>query len=496
MFLIKFLYKFYMVISLEHSAFLRLYEETKDKLFMKESGKYALDTEVINEYIRNSCDENIKELLTFVFDNIIYIDFNTFLDKFVGVLNNINVAHRVDYNFDSNKIIDVVILIPGFNIMKSTMWLSLIIYHFLPENMRLIEICKNVVDFYDYMTDMGEEDSHTIALIADDCAYSGSQLSTIIIPDNVCTFKLVNKVYPIVPYISYAAQQKFYDQYSLVCEKYVGRCKRKIPKYLIFSNSITYIDNIFAIAAKKNFNIFEKDIFYMTKEDHAKKIKYNSKKVIINTFIRDILVMSYSGLMIYFDHKIADQLSTIQYFLNYSTILNNVYIAKLDLNDSTYLFSKLVALENKNIVFDRGYNIAEFYNEIPIENFKFYKCDASGSKKYYEIIKSCTGKQYLSNPTYANSEDYDLNDMPVYICPKTFYKCPGFYSHGDKSLKELTIQSLTEYGYYLIKLRKMQEKESEVDINKSSDVPIVDGYETKYLNAKKQYIISKNSLKK
>jgi hypothetical protein len=472
-----------MVISLEHSAFLKIYEKTKDKLLMEESGKYEIDTEVINEYIRNSCSENIKEILTFVFDNIIYVNFNTFLNKFIGVLNNVNEVHRASNNFDSAKIINVVILIPGFNIMKSTMWLSLIIYHFLPKNMKLIEICKNVVDFYDYLIDTDEEDNSIIALIADDCAYSGSQLSTIIIPDNICTFKLVNKVYPIVPYISYIAQQKFYDQYSLICNKYVNRCERKIPKYLILSNSITYIDNIFAIAAKKNFNIFEKDIIYMQPSEYRKKVNSRSRsiKCKINTFIRDILVMSYSGLMIYFDHKIADQLSTTQYFLNYSNTLNNVYIAKLNLEDSTQLFANLLALENKNIIFNEGYEIANYYNKIPTSNFKYFVCELSESKKYYEVIKSCVNKPYLDNPTYAGSDDIDLNLMPEFVCPKTFYKTSGFYSHGDNSLKEIGINNLSEYGYYLIKLRK----------NKDDDAQLVGGYEKKYLIVKKEYLGAK-----
>lgn len=426
----------------ELDAFLVLYEQMKDKILMPNFGNHALDEQQIEEYINTFCNQDMKDIIKFVLDNTTYIDFNTFLNNFKKLLNEVYLVHT---NGNNEIRLNYVFIIPGYNIKKSTMWMSLIAYMFMPKNMSLVQIVDSIENFAKITDDV-------IGIISDDCSYSGTQLANIIIPYNKVTFEITNKLYLAVPYISHNAHKLFIKRYDDLCYDH-NIHNSALSDYLVILDKVILIDNIYTVAKNKNFNIFEKDVIF--------KFDLNSNDTY--SFLLDVIQIPFSGCLIYFDHKIADNLSTIQFFLNYSRVIQNSYVAKINIADANQLFNLNNSVEYTN----------SYYKYIPKDKYILNAC-ATTDREYYELILNCKKEFKKFNPN-VYEKTLDLNTDSKMVCPITYYKTYNFYTFNNEPLKVSNLKDFAKLLY------------QGGSCNFS--------YEKKYLIAKKEYVRRLNLLR-
>lgn len=316
---------------------------------------------------------------------------------------------------------------------KSNFWVTLLIKKIIEDkkidNFEIIGIIDNISDFPTNL------DNNYIGIFSDDCAYSGQQSGDALFGRHI---RMTNKVYVVIPYISNYA----YAKYKLkVAYSYQGN----FPNHIIFlEHCIHFIETFTELCVKNNFNMYEKDVHYFIETDEYKQVK---------SLVKDTLLLPECGVLAYFDHKVADQASTIQYFLNYSVILNNVNILT-NRNSSEEQFNK----------FKNNYNRVntEFFNK-PISNISeemkrssyssidgavtFYlgnkydrmhypkfpkegdyiKYECNEVPKYYNIIDNCSKDEFFEVEDSSYITTLDLNKKGI-SCPNTFYKQEDFYS--------------------------------------------------------------------
>lgn len=452
------------------SFFNMVYESNKTTICMPNSGIYNINQEKVNEYIERNCIKELHPILHFIFEHIQYISFDAFYLALTKYILEINTVHR---NGDNNMVIKACLIIPGYNIYKSNFWISLLLKKILIDNnianFEIVSILESVYDFSNL-----ELDDSYIGIFPDDCAYSGQQSGDALFSQR---YNMHNKLYVLIPYISNYA-------YAIYKNKAAYTYFGTFPKNIIFlENCINFIESFTELCVKYNFNIFKNNIYYLDEKDYH-EFK-NTGYCEVKSFIKDILLLPECGVLIYFDHKIADQASTIQYFLNYSTILNNVYVAEnisynFDEAFSRYIkshniikneyFSKPITILsedfkktavyrlNDHIAFTFGKKYDRMTNPMTNHtNFILRTCQNNvlTDKGYYSVINNCDNKPFHEAPDEMMITLFDLNKKKddsgntPYICPVTYYKQKDFYIFN---------------------------------------MPTIGGYHKKYINMKKKYL--------
>lgn len=427
-----------------------LYNLNKHKICMPNSGSYTINKESVTEYINSNCVESSHDMFNFIFNNIRYITFNEFYDKLTKYIIKVNKVHRSE---DEDLIINAYLITYCKRLDTSNFWVSFLIKKIIEDNnIRNFNIVDIVYSIEDIPSDLNSMSN--IVIFADDCAYSGNQSGEHLF-DRPLHFAC--KLYVVIPYIcnyAYAIyKSKIYNTYKV------------FPENIIFiEECIDFIESFTELCIKNNFNMFEKDVYYLNDES------YNSMNAgryfSINSLVNDILALPTSGTLIYFDHKIADQLSTIQYFLNYSVVLNNVYILT-DLNknfeDTLFNTFKLRYSQYNEIYFNKPINIIkeEFTNidnkrlltkimtylgdtyyykyHIYVKDYATFQYKNTGKGKvicnnneeiqYYNVINNCEKKsKYI--PSHGPGSTAKLAAVS---CPGTFYKQRNFYTLPEVS---------------------------------------------------------------
>jgi hypothetical protein len=421
-----------------------IYHLNKDTICMNNSGSYTINQNKVKQYIQSNCIQESHEILNFIFSNIKYITFNIFYSALTKYLLQINKVHR---KTNEAMKIKVHIIIPKnsktnqTDTTKSNFWIALLLLKIIEENkiknFKITNVINSTSEFPKNL------DDSNICIYADDCAYSGQQTIRELFTKKI-TFN--NKLYILIPFISNYAYAKYKTKlYALY--------KGKANNIIFLDKCITYIETFAELCIKHNFNMFEKDVYYLNKKEHINML--TEEPYYLCSLIRNIVILPKCGLLIYFDHKVADQASTIQYFLNYSTTLNNVYVItnvnNMELKFS--MFKKYSSLLNK-LYFNKPINnISEHFHsqatsivEDAIDNclgitylytasagvkgepksiLSCYKVKCEKKPKYISILDNCDDKLFAKKPR-KDQTAYDLNKQNR-ACPCTFYKQPNFY---------------------------------------------------------------------
>jgi hypothetical protein len=228
---------------------------------------YPLNQANIKRYIEASAPE-LREVLNKIFKNTKHISYKTF--KFI--LNN-NFKEFLHY-CNVNNITSVILFLDNINFnkitSKSNFWVAQHFYQYIKNK----NINLNIKIIYNY-TDIQYLDNNELILIIDDCAYSGSQLSDILSKK----FNFPNKKFRI---------------------------------YLI----ITFIS--------------EAAIKLITKSIHKNTLILSKNKIIIYPISHYLTPKDYkfypTKYLIYFDHKLADEVSIITSIYNGIVIDNIKYL--------------------------------------------------------------------------------------------------------------------------------------------------------------------------
>jgi hypothetical protein len=371
--------------------FTRFHKENKHKLYMSNDTNHPINYKKGMAWVNGQCDTESRDFALLILNHTIYVSFKSFNDTMVDLCNIYLSSNKSE--IDGVEIRYVLILPFGLN--KSNSWVSLLMFEQL--KVLITDIYRDITEVYNKQQDPESELFGKVVrcIICDDCAYTGFQLEyissfdplTIEYPfkeketsvnnkrwldwfthSKIETFKVVENidiskfsVDILVPYISYRALTRLSEL------KYV-RIPSKLGSELV--------------NAKFYFPIFSQLTDISKIPSH-----------ILNEFTRTFQYHSDIS-SIYFDHKIADAVSTF----------NKVYMLGPLFNCSS---------ENKSIRFVSNCPDDSIPSDISI--YSYYTDVADTSKELMCPIAFYKKIAYTYNGTTINKLDniLDFIDKPV-----------------------------------------------------------------------------------
>lgn len=247
--------------------------------------------------------EDVRDIMKYILDITIHVSYETFVKKIKE-----NLIQVLKKYYEINNTIFVFLNKFEYK-SKSNYWMYKYILYFL----------KNIQKDVKIIFTLEEEEikDNDIILLIDDCIFSGEQISSTIvkITDYYNKIKKV-KLILFVPYISKRGIRWIKDSY--IKNKFLKEC-------------------IFIIS---NHEIIEPLTYYLNRDDLVKLFKYYDDE------------FHYDKYAIYFDHKLADNVSTFPQI--YNGIVPNEKNLKLlmkeetDINQYDY-FPLITNCENKEV---------------------------------------------------------------------------------------------------------------------------------------------------
>lgn len=306
----------------------KIYDKIQQKPIIPKK-TYPLNKENIKKYI-NACPLRYRYILQKLFDNTKYISYRTF--KFVLYNNfkefiyyckikNIKKISLYLDNIDYNNIT-----------LKSNFWVSQHFYQYVKKNNINIKI--NII-YNKY--DIKYLDPEELILILDDCVYTGKQLISVLKNDINQGVKL--NIYIIIAFITKDAIEKIKNT-----DKYYRN-------NIILSKNHTFINNFYS---------------YLTEEEQLLASSLNIE----------------NKYPIYFDHKLADTVSTYTAIYSGKVINKNKYIN--------------VITNCEHIKY-----IDEYEPKCPISSYKF---DNSHIDIYKDYIKYKSSSNSISSISSIKSD--------------------------------------------------------------------------------------------
>jgi hypothetical protein len=316
--------------SFNYEIFYNFYLENKDKIFMKSGAKSVNEDNVVKwfENIKSYSPENIKDTYLFFAETFIeflmYVSFN----EFYNILNRISIDLNVILR---ETMYDKIYFYIPDEMNKSNLWVTLLFLDCLLTNGVLNEDIKRKIRYIDNYRDLiiDSNDEKSLCLYCDDMSYTGNQITN--------NFKLRRPLsrthidnYIVIPYISNIAKIKLLS----------------LENTHFFRSTIEVYSYISLLKLR-----------YQDKEpelvDNVLKM-FNNDPKFKNGQNACSCEENYTAL--YFDHKIADELSTFNKLLftgSYPinpTILKNCKITPLingcSVEDITDIFNVSNSFEN------------------------------------------------------------------------------------------------------------------------------------------------------
>lgn len=402
--------------SNDHLKFFnKVYEHNKNKLYNVNGS--CLSRNKIKKYIK--IYDNIpgaKELLNFIFENILQVNFTEFLEalrKYVEAVCK-DCESTISASSSTNQITFNVILIAKspkkINQLHNTnFFTAMLVKKILDERNKSVAkfeiygIAESVKEFEDII---GESINieNIIGILPNDCEHSGKELGKELycdvyslkdeenMPPQISLVKVSRKLYVVIPFINN------YARYNLIIyEGYMNHQKTQnndnsVNNIIFLSDCINYTESFMQICVKKDFNIIEKGLYFIGDGSNlVGETKYICKS---------ILGLPISGSMIYFHHHMSSN-DSLYSFLNLQKeqLYNNHNVNK---KDATEFFKNLKNKElGKNILtpilnqIDNGNydavktHISKQINDKRIEKFKygsnFLKVDIYIGVKYFAM---------------------------------------------------------------------------------------------------------------
>jgi hypothetical protein len=353
-------------MSLE--AFGEFCDENADKVRMPRAQNYPLNYELAQKWADRQCDDESKEFADSIVKGTIYVSFERFMHKLEQICS--------DYTAAVDPAAAYVLIVP-FSLEKSNVWVSMLAYPHLKQALTHI--------YYDITTAFNDSRKPGSPLygravhcvVCDDCAYTGTQLM-----EHISTFDL-NRIH----FERRRAAPSPHDPEWLIwhasMKEEVGRIVQQID---ITQFSVDLIIPYMSILADKRLE----RIHYVKKARAARVFPIFAQVFdveqrpphIANEFRRTFQYHKDISA-IYFDHKIADGLSTF---------------------NKVYLFAPLFNCNPPNM-------------NIP-------------------FIEGCMRRI----PEGINPHDFipDVERL-VPVCPPTFYKTIDYTWRGEKIDRKLTV---------------------------------------------------------
>lgn len=300
----------------------------------------------------DACDEQVKEIVKKIIDNIQHIPFEDFLMNF-----NISIKELHDLIKDD---INNVIILYEFNNekLKSTYWLTKYFINYMSylNNNNKIYIC----DYYNIEHLKLFQNKKYYFVFIDDCSFSGNQI-----------YDKIKHLYECVNYydIQLNKQSNF-----IILIPYISKIAINLfTKYLnnLDINDWTILSHI--IINKNTDDILS---------SYDKEILHRYDSLISNNYQKKIYINYNNKILLYFDHKLPDILSTISALFYYGIVFNQLNLKRKKYNLKLEQYPLI-----KNCEFVKNIDIFELFNN-KICPHSPYKEDYEEKIKKYKSIEN------------------------------------------------------------------------------------------------------------
>lgn len=416
--------------------------------FNKTSVSKQIDINKINKY-KSLMPKEFHNAIDYVYNKLKFISIDYFKQKlyivFERLLKKIN-----DIDMIYLPIVYTKDMIIGNAKVKSNLWLALEFMYYMkniniikPTEYNLHIKCKNILNnklinfwyYYGRNIRFNVRNKNIYIVLFDDCSYSGSQLSDFI--DDV---KRLNNVYICLPFISKYADSILNKKINII-----KNLNNNIINYIINEDQI--FNNLFDNMNYKDLIINYDMIFYD---------KYLRRNTIFNFLgINDL------HTPVYFEHKLADNLSIPQFFINDAPVLENGAIIFERNNQYKNLVSQLYDkyLNTKFLFITFDYNNALGEHKRDVELIKklnefytivSYNLLSTEKNKFLNLLKTLNNK--LQNSYIARILDNNIitnNIILEYRNESSLKNYIKHYNNNNFDSKNILYLKSTNYQQYI-----------------------------------------------
>jgi hypothetical protein len=284
-----------------YDRYVEFYEENKEKCMMPKRNNYPIDYKKANTWVESQLTEDYKAFAKLIIEYTIHVPFSEFYSNIQKVCESFNDSHK-----DVNGVF--VLIVPPY-LYKSNLWVSLLAFKFIE---KITHAYNYVTDVFnatlDEKSDLYNKNVHCI--ICDDCAYTGSQIFNMSSID----YKAVN--FPDKkqePDRLSKTWLEWYDETSVNAKKFIsGIDIKKFSVSLVIPWLTKYAIQLL------------QDLHYVKIPKDKTRVWSFPEFININRFpiplineFKNTFQYHNNITSIYFDHKIADAVSTFNkvYFL-------------------------------------------------------------------------------------------------------------------------------------------------------------------------------------
>jgi hypothetical protein len=282
----------------DYKSFKKFYEENKLKLNMPKGINYPINYKKGKRWANSQCDPESRGFANSIIEFTKYVPYSDFFER----LKKICMSYKNTYSAPVHSDTLFVLIIP-FKIKKSNMWVSLLAFEFLKDI--IDDVYYDITDVYNDTIDRESilYKKNVRCIICDDCAYTGHQLVFIASLD-YSRINYPNK--PPQPSVNTREWLDWYDDINKDAEDYIN--KISIDKF-----SVDLIIPYMSILAQVKLH----RIHYIKTPADCIVFQIFSQQVnveripihILNEFKRTFQYHKDISA-IYFDHKVADAVST------------------------------------------------------------------------------------------------------------------------------------------------------------------------------------------
>jgi hypothetical protein len=310
-----------------YKYFKKFYEENKSKLDMPNGINYPINYKNGKLWADSQCDAESREFANGIVKSTKYVPFSDFFER----LKKICMSYKNTYSSPMHDDTLFILIIP-FKFKKSNMWVSLLAFEFLKDIVD--DVYYDITDVYNNTIDRKSVlyKKNVRCIICDDCAYTGHQLVFISSLDH-SWLNYPGK--PPQPSVNTHKWLDWHDSINKDAEEYI----KKIPIDKFSVDLIVPYMSILAQVKLHRIHYIKTPIDCIVFPIFSQQINIERIPIrILNEFKRTFQYHKDISA-IYFDHKIADAVSTFHkiYLLAplFNCSVNNKRIGFIDNCDKT-----------------------------------------------------------------------------------------------------------------------------------------------------------------
>jgi hypothetical protein len=364
--------------------------------------KYTFNEKNKQSFLTNT-EDDAKESMQKLLNCIKYIPHEIFIEKIRSQINEI-----YKYRDETNNKINIFLNQEDY--VKSSYWISNYIDKFIKEKDKKCNV--NIIDKFN----INNLKDNSNVFVIDDCIYSGQQMSSTISKIRARFDNTMNKKINILlftPYISEVGLNRIMDQ------------------VIIDQNSPIY---------KTNFKFFYDLFKYETIVPLSSYLTFDDAYNIAKYYPFDNTSFALSKYPIYFDHKVADSVSTFPYIfsgivanLKNKKIITDIFaclhtiksskstISNYDTNHQLNYITKTVYInEQKDIINKEEKNILEYKKQL----------------QFIPLLNHCDSARDIDLFLYNNDFPFES------VCPLPPYK-PDYDTYYEQKKKNMPTDSHT-----------------------------------------------------